>query len=123
MLSWVEIVRPNLEENTYAGYRGIIEKRIAPFFRSKKTTLGELKPIHIQEFYTFCQNTLHVSNNIQAWLGHSTYNTTANFNAHLDTASKTLVGEAMESMLTVPLSTPMDGLLGQSSIHRWQAAL
>ena len=63
MLSWVEIVRPNLEENTYAGYRGIIEKRIAPYFRSKKTTLGELKPIHIQEFYTFCQNTLHVSNN------------------------------------------------------------
>ena len=333
MLSWVEIVRPNLEENTYAGYRGIIEKRIAPYFRSKKTTLGELKPIHIQEFYTFCQNTLHVSNNtvihyhanlmsalkyatemelisvnpmgkvkrpkliqntanfytleeaehlisavhgdpiefpvimaayyglrrseivglrwkaidfesdritidhtviqvkvdgelkiiakdraknnascrslplmpqikemllqmkneqeenrrlcgncyhdseyvyvnklgtpytpnyitdhfrnflkknefrkltfhglrhscasmllkqsvgmkdIQAWLGHSTYNTTANFYAHLDTASKTLVGEAMESMLTVPLSTPMDGLPGQSSIHRWQAAL
>ena len=38
MLSWVEIVRPNLEENTYAGYRGIIEKRIAPYFRSKKTT-------------------------------------------------------------------------------------
>lgn len=60
---------------------------------------------------------------IQAWLGHSTYNTTANFYAHLDTASKTLVGEAMESMLTVPLSTPMDGLPGQSSIHRWQAAL
>ena len=56
-------MRPSLEENTYAGYRGIIEKRIAPYFRSKKTTLGELKPIHIQEFYTFCQNTLHVSNN------------------------------------------------------------
>ena len=48
---------------------------------------------------------------------------TVNFYAHLDTASKTLVGETMESMLTVPLSTPMDGLPGQSSIHRWQAAL
>ena len=40
MLSWVEIVRPNLEENTYAGYRGIIEKRIAPYFRSKKTSVS-----------------------------------------------------------------------------------
>lgn len=228
MLSWVEIVRPNLEENTYAGYRGIMAAYYglrrseivglrwkAIDFESDRITIdhtviqvkvdGELKIIakdraknkascrslplmpqikemllqmknEQEENRRLCGNCYHDSEyvyvnklgtpytpnyitdhfrsflkknefrkltfhglrhscasmllkqsvgmkDIQAWLGHSTYNTTANFYAHLDTASKTLVGEAMESMLTVPLSTPMDGLPGQSPMHRWQAAL
>jgi integrase len=36
---------------------------------------------------------------IQAWLGHSTYNTTANLYAHLDSESKVGVGTVMENLL------------------------
>ena len=36
---------------------------------------------------------------IQAWLGHSTYNTTANLYAHLDSESKVSVGTVMENLL------------------------
>ena len=60
---WLEIVRPNLEENTYAGYKSNIEKRIVPFFKQSGVTLGEIKAVQIQEFYTYCQMVLHVSNN------------------------------------------------------------
>ena len=60
---WLEIVRPNLEENTYAGYKSNIEKRIVPFFKQSGVTLGEIKAVQIQEFYTYCQTVLHVSNN------------------------------------------------------------
>ena len=63
MSYWLEIVRPNLEENTYAGYKSNIEKRIAPFFKQSGITLGEIKAAQIQEFYTYCQTVLHVSNN------------------------------------------------------------
>ena len=54
MSYWLEIVRPNLEENTYAGYKSNIEKRIAPFFKQSGITLGEIKAAQIQEFYTYC---------------------------------------------------------------------
>ena len=107
MLSWVEIVRPNLEENTYAGYRGIIEKRIAPFFRSKKTTLGELKPIHIQEFYTFCQNTLHVSNN-----------TVIHYHANLMSALK--YATEMELISVNPMGKVKRPKLIQNTAIRWR---
>ena len=52
---WLEIVRPNLEENTYAGYKSNIEKRIVPFFKQSGVTLGEIKAVQNQEFYTYCQ--------------------------------------------------------------------
>ncbi len=40
-----------------------------------------------------------VVKHIQAWLGHSTYNTTANLYAHLDSESKVGVGTVMENLL------------------------
>ena len=61
MLSWVEIVRPNLEENTYAGYRGIIEKRIAPLFSLEKDYAWGIEAhpysrvLHILPEYTACK--------------------------------------------------------------------
>lgn len=63
MVKWLERVRPNLEEDTYSGYRSNIEKRIAPYFRRMGITLAELKAIHIQDFYSYCQSTYHISNN------------------------------------------------------------
>jgi Site-specific recombinase XerD len=38
---------------------------------------------------------------IQAWLGHSTYNTTANIYAHLDSSSKNQTGSVMASKLDI----------------------
>ena len=38
---------------------------------------------------------------IQAWLGHSNYNTTANIYAHLESNSKELTGNAMQGNLTI----------------------
>ena len=38
---------------------------------------------------------------IQAWLGHSNYNTTANICAHLESNSKELMGNAMQGNLTI----------------------
>ena len=38
---------------------------------------------------------------IQAWLGHSTYNTTAKFYAHLDSASKDTTGAAMAEAMDI----------------------
>ena len=41
---------------------------------------------------------------IQAWLGHSTYNTTANYYAHLDASAKKTVGETMANTLDISIS-------------------
>ena len=41
---------------------------------------------------------------IQAWLGHSNYNTTANIYAHLDTASKKETGLAMAGIINIEKS-------------------
>ena len=36
MSYWLEIVRPNLEENTYAGYKSNIEKKNCAVFQTKR---------------------------------------------------------------------------------------
>ena len=38
---------------------------------------------------------------IQAWLGHSTYNTTATFYAHLDSTAKEQVGRTLANTLDI----------------------
>ena len=63
LLYWLKAIEPQVETVTYANYKSNIEIRIAPFFRGRKTTLGKLKPIDIQEFYTDCLTRLGVSNN------------------------------------------------------------
>ena len=63
MLYWLTQIETEVEVVTFAGYKSNIEKRIAPYFRRKKVTLRNLKPIDIQEFYTYCQTVLKVSAN------------------------------------------------------------
>ena len=41
---------------------------------------------------------------IQAWLGHSNYNTTANIYAHLDTTSKSETGSTMAGKIDISAS-------------------
>lgn len=53
MLSWLEMIKPNVRQTTYGGYERIIKKRIYPYFKNLNITLTELNPIHIQAFYTY----------------------------------------------------------------------
>lgn len=63
LLYWLKQIEPEVEVVTYAGYKSNIEKRIAPYFRLRKITLRNLRPIDIQDFYTYCLTVLKVSSN------------------------------------------------------------
>lgn len=58
MLNWLKMIKPNIRPTTYGGYERIINKRIYPYFKNLNVTLTELKPIHIQSFYTYLFNKL-----------------------------------------------------------------
>ena len=53
MRIWLENHKRNIRKSTYEGYKGTIESRIKPYFESKGITLLDLKPIHIDSYYTF----------------------------------------------------------------------
>ena len=63
LLYWLKLMETQVETVTYAGYQSNIEKRIAPYFRKRKITLGGLRSIDIQDFYTYCLTELKVSGN------------------------------------------------------------
>lgn len=52
MIQWLEIVRPNIAVTTYSSYSANVIKIIAPYFRSRKILLKELRPADIQAFYS-----------------------------------------------------------------------
>ena len=52
MLKWLDIVKPTIAPATYSSYSNMVKKIIVPYFREKKTTLSQLKPSDIQDFYT-----------------------------------------------------------------------
>lgn len=58
MLNWLKMIKPNIRPTTYGGYERIINKRIYPYYKNLNVTLTELKPIHIQAFYTYLFNEL-----------------------------------------------------------------
>lgn len=49
---WLLSIKNTIEENTYDSYNVIVNKTCA-FFESKNILLNELKPLDIQEFYTY----------------------------------------------------------------------
>ena len=53
MLNWLELMRNSVEETTFSSYRFIVKKVIVPYFEEKKLTLAELKPKHIQDYYSY----------------------------------------------------------------------
>ena len=63
MLYWLRTIKPDIELDTYSGYKSNIDLRIVPYFRLSGITLGELDAANIQEFYTYCRSDLGVSNN------------------------------------------------------------
>lgn len=53
MQQWLEVIKNNVRPTTFYGYKQVVNYAIAPYFRERKITLYELKPYHIQDFYTF----------------------------------------------------------------------
>lgn len=108
--------KKKIEATTYSAYVGNINNPIAPYFEEKGITLGELTAEDIQDFYDVqlervtANTVIHYHaiirhtcaslllnkgkhdgitlKDIQVWLGHSDFSTTANTYSHLDATSK-----------------------------------
>jgi integrase len=63
LLQWLETVKRSIAETTYFSYKTTIEKQICPYFTERKIKLHELKPHHIQSFYTWKMETCNVTGN------------------------------------------------------------
>ena len=53
MQQWLEVIKNNVRPTTFYGYKQVVNYAIDPYFRERKITLYELKPYHIQDFYTY----------------------------------------------------------------------
>lgn len=53
MKQWLEDTKASISENTYHGYKKTIHGAICPYFERLKIKLCDLKPYHIQEFYSY----------------------------------------------------------------------
>lgn len=60
MLSWLGIIKNNVEEDTYAGYEFIVKKRVTPYFEKVGVSLENLTALDIECFYKYCFNILAV---------------------------------------------------------------
>ena len=52
LLQWLEIVKPTIATTTFASYSVIVKSVIVPYFKATKVSLGGLKAIDIQTFYS-----------------------------------------------------------------------
>lgn len=60
---WLEIIKSSISDNTYFSYRQTIHNSICPYFERIDIKLADLKPYHIQDFYTYKMTTEGVSAN------------------------------------------------------------
>lgn len=56
---WLEHHRSRIADSTYQEYKKNIHRIICPYFAEKKITLFDLKPQHIQDFYSNRMNEYH----------------------------------------------------------------
>lgn len=49
---WLEETKHTISPNTYYSYKQVVHNVICPYFADKKIKLFDLKPYHIQSFYT-----------------------------------------------------------------------
>jgi len=63
LLQWLETAKHSIAETTYHSYKKTIERQICPYFAKLKIKLHELKPFHIEDFYTWKQDKGGVSAN------------------------------------------------------------
>lgn len=60
---WNEENKANISITTYDGYCHMIEKYMYPYFKEKCISLAELRPIDIESYYQYLQNTCELSGN------------------------------------------------------------
>ncbi len=58
MLEWLEVIKTTVRPNTYCSYVTVVKAHIEPYFRKEKLNLQDLKPIHIQKYYSYKLETI-----------------------------------------------------------------
>ena len=53
MIKWLDMIKHQIEESTYTGYKRQIEGRIKEYFTKNPIMLEDLKPVHILDFYNW----------------------------------------------------------------------
>lgn len=53
MLKWLDMIKHQIEESTYTGYKRQIKGRTKEYFTKNPITLEDLKPVHILDFYNW----------------------------------------------------------------------
>lgn len=51
MIKWLDMIKHQVEESTYTGYKRQIEGRLKKYFTEHQILLEDLKPVHILDFY------------------------------------------------------------------------
>ena len=122
MLQWLEIVKPTIAVSTYASYSEIVKgmgNLMSPQYLSgafpKFLEKNGLRKIRFHDLRHSCASLLLANGvsmkQIQEWLGHSDFSTTANVYAHLDYNSKLSSANAMVNGLQNALSAFSDSNL------------
>ena len=60
---WLDVIKPTVAGTTFYGYQRVVKNDICPYFEPLKIKLCNLKPYHIQDFYTYAMNEKGVSAN------------------------------------------------------------
>ncbi len=53
MIKWLDMIKHQIEESTYTGYKRQIEGRLKKYFTEHPVLLEDLKPVHILDFYNW----------------------------------------------------------------------
>lgn len=53
MVDWLNMIKYQIEESTYTGYKRQIEGRTKEYFTKNPVTLADLKPVNILDFYNW----------------------------------------------------------------------
>lgn len=53
MIKWLDMIKHQIEESTYTGYKRQIEGRTKEYFTNNPVLLEDLKPVHILDFYNW----------------------------------------------------------------------
>ena len=56
VVNWLDIIKPRVVKTTYAGYERIVKGKVYNYFKKLDVSLKDLKPYHIQDFYTELYN-------------------------------------------------------------------
>lgn len=81
MIKWLDMIKHQVEESTYTGYKRQIRGRLKEYFTKNPIMLDKLKPVHILDFYNWLYS--------QGLKGNTVVKYHANIRKALDYAVKT----------------------------------